>query len=270
MKKFKGLIVGLLLSGPGLIALSLPAQAFVVCTGDNSFGSATTGSGTNCGVLVEGQSFSLDVTSYFPPARLSDSAFRAESFGLAILSSGGSPFSFSGVQAVVSGAINGGATEVMDAPIAVWLPTPDNPFGSATTNQGYTPSGTTFGPADARPSLAFDFGTTGSPGGFGSGKLAPDDALLNLTRVDRFLITGKLESVGSGDPLASSIVSFGIGPEGNPSGPGANPAFGRFGISSGFFTAQVPGPLPIAGAGAAFAWSRKLRRKQKQKLAAGS
>jgi hypothetical protein len=87
-------------------------------------------------------------------------------------------------------------------------------------------------------------------GAFGSFKASPTQ--IGLTEVDKFLIRGTLASVA--DPLAANVISFGVGPSGVPV---AGETFG------GFFTTQVPGPLPLAGVGAAFAWSRKLRRKQK-------
>jgi hypothetical protein len=268
VKKFAGLVVGSLASGIGLLALSAPAQAIVSCTGNNVFGSTATGSGKNCGVLPVGATFELDVTEFF--AGLGTLPFNDTQFGIGIVTSGTSQVAFSNVSAVVTGIAGFPPNDIFSSdPIAIWAETLEpvtpvlpalgqpNPAGTALAASGFiysAPTNMTNGPIaplDTFREISFAFTQTGE-GQFGSFKASPNDIF--LTKVDRFLITGTLTSVGTGDPLATNIISFGVGPAGRPD-PGTT--FG------GFFTAAVPGPLPIAGAGAAFAWSRKLRRKQK-------
>jgi hypothetical protein len=259
VKKFAGLVVGSLASGIGLLAISSPAQALVSCTGNKTFGSAAGGSGANCGVLHVGGTFELDVTSFF--ASLGTSPFDGTQFGVGIVTSGQSQVSFSNVKAVVSGELTPLATPIPFAgPIAIWGGTTDpapsglgdpNPFGSALAVNGFTYSAASpAGTLGAFQEISFDFTQTGV-GGFGSWKASPND--IKLTKVDSFIITGKLDSVGTGDPDASNIISFAVGP-------GGIPVSGS--TVGGYFTAQVPGPLPLAGVAAAFAWSRRLRRKQ--------
>ena len=270
MNKSVGLVVGSLASALGLVALSSPAHAIVSCTGNGTFGSTATGSGNNCGVLPVGATFELDVTQFF--ADLGTDPFDTTQFGIGIVTSGQSQVAFSNVKAVVTGIAGFPPNDVFDSdPVAIWAQTlepavtpdlPDlgqpGPAGSALAASGFTYSATDgpIAPLGTFREISFAFTETGE-GQFGSFKASPDEIL--LTKVDRFLITGTLTSVGTGDPLATNIISFGVGPAGIPV---AGTTFG------GFFTAQVPGPLPIAGAGAAFAWSRRLRRKQKLGTAA--
>jgi hypothetical protein len=256
VKKFAGLVVGSLASGIGLLAISSPAQALVSCTGNNTFGSAAGGSGANCGVLHVGGTFELDVTSFF--ASLGTSPFDGTQFGVGIVTSGQSQVSFSNVMAVVTGMA--GMTSFNSDPISIWGsttgPAPSglgnpNPFGSATgANFAYSATNGPVAPTGAFREISFNFADLGV-GGFGSWKASPTQ--VGLTQVDRFIITGKLDSVGTGDPDASNIISFAVGP-------GGIPVSGS--TVGGYFTAQVPGPLPLAGVAAAFAWSRRLRRKQ--------
>lgn len=220
------------------------------------FGSAAADSGANCGFLGVGGTFELEVTSFF--AGLGTDPFDLTHFGIGVITSGQSQVSFSNVKAVVTGTANG--FPFTSSPIAIWggdlggapmgLGDP-NPFGSATTNFSYAASNGPVAPFNAFREISFAFNNTGV-GGFGSWKASPDQ--ISLTSVTSFIITGQLDSVGTGDPSATNIISFAAGPGGIPT-PGST--VGRF------FTTQVPGPLPIAGAGAAFAWSRRLRRKQK-------
>jgi hypothetical protein len=256
----KGLAFGSLISGLGLLALSAPAEALVQCSGNNTLGSSATGSGANCGFLEVGQTFEIDVTDFF--ANLGDPTFDGTQFGIGIVTPGNTQVGISSLQGVVTGVAN--SIQFTDAPIAIWasdlsktnpsLGAPA-PFGTAATNFTYTPGNQApfqvFG-EDVFREVTFAFNDIGF-GAFGSFKASPDQ--IALTKVDKFLITGTLASVA--DPLAANVISFGVGPAGIPM---EGETFG------GFFTTQVPGPLPLAGAGAAFAWSRKLRRKQKVAL----
>ena len=255
MKKLVGLSVATFACGAGLLALSSPAHALVSCAGNANFGTATTGSGANCGFLGVGQTFEIDVTPFFPGLNPNTQV------GIGIVTGGGSTVSFSSLEAVVTGQASTGP--ITNAPIGIWaqnvtdmpmgLGAP-NPFGTATLGSfTYTPSNF-FAPGNAFRTIAFGFGATGL-GGFGSLKASP--AQIGLTRVDQFLIRGTLASVGNNQ--AENFISFAVGPGGIPT---AGSTFG------GFFSTNVPGPLPIPGAGAAFAWSRRLRRKQK--LASGN
>jgi hypothetical protein len=262
VKRHNGLLVGGLGCAIGVLAVSTPAQAVVQCTGNSSFGSAAAGSGANCGFLGEGGTFELDVTSFF--AGLGTNSFDLTQFGIGVITSGQSQVAFSNVKAVVTGMA--GMIPFTASPIAIWGddlgPAPSGlgdpaPFGSALTSYSYTPSFSytpsngPVAPFDAFREISFAFNNTGI-GGFGSWKASPD--AIGLTSVTSFIITGRLDSVGTGDPSATNIISFAAGPGGIPT---AGSTVG------GFFTTQVPGPLPVAGAAAAFAWSRRLRRKQK-------
>jgi len=251
----KGLAFGSLISGLGLLALSAPAEALVTCAGNANFGSSATGSGANCGFLGVGQTFEIDVTDFFND--LGNSSFDQTPFGIGIVTPGATTVAFSEVKAVVTGTASTGT--LTNNAIAIWandvadvfLPPLGNPapFGTATAATFFYQADDFFMPGNAFREIQFSFGQTGL-GGFGSIKASPD--LIGLTKVDKFLITGKLTSVG--DAFVPNVISFGVGPAGIPMD---GETFG------GFFTTQVPGPLPLAGAGAAFAWSRKLRRKQK-------
>lgn len=203
------------------------------------------------------------MTSYFANLGV-DFGFDKTQFGLGVITSGQSNVSFSNVQAVVTGKMTPGTgpvVQLVNSPIAIWGETLEdsppeplgasNPLGSATNNFQYTAIDGPVPPFGAFNQISFSFGDTGI-GGFGSWQVSPEE--MNLTKVDSFIITGQLDSVGTGDPLASNVVSFTIGPGGIPMEGSA---------VGGFFTTQVPGPLPLAGVGAAFAWSRNLRRKQK-------
>jgi len=254
VKKFAGLVAGSFASGIALFALSSPAQAVVACDGNRDFFAGTGRAGANCGFLGVGDTFEIDVTEFFtdPILGLGTGNFNNTPFGIGISTSGGSTVSFSNVQAVVDGVTLSFGSFDGD-PIAIWGANPDNPFGSATSNFTYTPTdqvGATF------QTVAFSFGDTGI-GVFGSGKASPNT--ITLDQVNSFLITGTLASVG--DPFATNVISFGVGPGGIPA---SGSTFG------GYFTTQVPGPLPLAGVGAAFAWSRRLRRKQASAAAVGA
>jgi hypothetical protein len=255
--KIKGLSIGICASGLAFGALATPAQAVVQCAGNANFGSSSTGSGANCGFLDVGQTFEIDVTEFF--ADLGTIGFDTTQFGIGIVTPGNTLVGISSLQAVVTGTV--GLQTFTNAPIAIWAQ------NLGITNPGLgapAPGGTAALPtfaytaADQAPftvlganvfrEVSFSFNDLGF-GAFGSFKASPDQIV--LTQVDQFLIRGTLSSVA--DPLAANVISFGVGPAGIPT-PGTT--FG------GFFTTQVPGPLPIAGAGAAFAWSRRLRRRQ--------
>jgi hypothetical protein len=265
----KGLAFGSLISGLGLLALSAPAEAILQCQGigakfgETEFGTATTGSGKNCGFLGAGGDFSINVTDFFT-GRLGTEPFDMTQFGVGIITAGTSQVSFSNVQAVVNGTVFGNP---FAGPIAIWgedlgsapmgIGDPA-PFGSALgANFSYQAFDDEDSPLGAFRGIDFSFNNLGV-GGFGSWKASPDQ--IQLTAVESFLITGRLESVGTGDPSSTNIISFAVGPGGFPA---ADNDFATIGTFGGYFTTQVPGPLPLAGVGAAFAWSRKLRRKQK-------
>jgi hypothetical protein len=265
----KGLAFGSLISGLGLLALSAPAEALVECTGNSNFGSSATGSGANCGFLGVGQTFEIDVTDFF--ASLNDPTFAGTQFGIGIVTPGNTLVGISDLQGVVTGKagfspdfMTAGFTQFTDDPIAIWAddlsitnmnlgdPAPGGtaalPSFTYTVKPEDKADFTVFG-EDVYRKVTFAFNDLGF-GAFGSFKASPNQ--IGLTEVEKFLIRGTLASVA--DPLAANVISFGVGPAGIPV---AGETFG------GFFTTQVPGPLPLAGAGAAFAWSRKLRRKQK-------
>lgn len=250
----KGLAVAA--TAPAIFAFA-PAQA--ACVGNNTFGGIETGAGANCGTLAVGESFSIDVTSFF--ADLGNEEFNATNFGVGIVKGTGAGLTFSNVLARVTG-IAGGFPFMM-SPIAIWggedtmmIGTgPDNPFGSAPSGDFPTVNylaSTPAGPLGAYREVAFSFGE--AFGGFGSGKASPD--LIGLTEVTSFIIEGTL--TGATDST-NTIISFGVGPDGIPS-PGST--------VGGYYS--VPGPLPLAGAGAAFAWSRSLRRRIKASKASVS
>lgn len=233
---------------PAVFAFT-PAHA-APCLGNNTFGGIQTGSGANCGTLAVGESFSINVTSFF--ANLGDPTFNATPFGIGIVKGTGAGLSFSNVLARVTG--RAGGFEFTNAPIAIWggegttvIGTgPDNPFGSAPTGPFPTANylaSSQAGPLGAYRQVAFDFGS--AFGGFGSGKASP--TTVGLERVDSFFIEGTLTGATSQTP---TVISFAAGPGGIPA-PGST--------VGGFYT--VPGPLPLAGAGMAFAWSRSLRRR---------
>jgi hypothetical protein len=244
----KGLAVAA--AAPALFAIA-PAQA-APCVGNGTLGGIQTGSGANCGTLAVGESFAIDVTSFF--ADLGTNPFDATNFGIGIVKGTGAGLSFSNVLGRVTGIAGG--TPFTNAPIAIWggentlfIGTgPDNPFGSApsgpfpTTNYLASNPG---GALNAYREVAFSFGS--AFGGFGSGKASP--TIIGLTQVDSFIIEGTL--TGNTDNT-NTIISFGVGTSGTPT---------EGSTVGGFYS--VPGPLPLAGAGAAFAWSRSLRRRIK-------
>lgn len=244
----KGLAVAAV--APAVFAIA-PAHA-APCLGNSSLGDIQTGSGANCGTLALGESFSIDVTSFF--ANLGTNPFNATNFGIGIVKGTGAGLSFSNVLGRVTGVAGG--NQFTNAPIAIWggqntlfIGTgPDNPFGSAPTGPFPTTNYLASNPAgalNAYREVAFSFGS--GFGGFGSGKASP--TIIGLTRVDSFIIEGTL--TGNTDNT-NTIISFGVGTSGIPT---AGSSVG------GFYS--VPGPLPLAGAGAAFAWSRSLRRRIK-------
>jgi hypothetical protein len=235
-------------------AASSPAEAAVIsCTGSGNSGSIAAGYGANCGFLGVGDTFRIDVTSFF--SRLGSASFNRTPIGIGVTSSGGTPVSFQNLSAVVTG-IADGQRFTIDKP-AIFGSAPYTPFGSAATpGFKYTTNGAPVYSFGSFKSVDFTFGTQGA-GGFGSMNASPKE--IGLTQIDEFLIVGSLASVGN--KFTNNIVSFGVGPAGMPM---RGSAFG------GNFTTEVPGPLPIAGAGAAFAWSRKLRRKQKLAASGGA
>lgn len=131
------LLAGLAIAAgvPAVFAFA-PAHA-AACLGNSAFGDIQTGSGADCGTLAIGETFSIDVTSFF--ANLGQTPFDTTAFGIGIVKGTGAGLSFSNVLARVTG--RAGNVEFANAPIAIWggqgttvIGTgPDNPFGSAPT-----------------------------------------------------------------------------------------------------------------------------------------
>jgi len=229
---------GVLCLGSPVRALLLPAAAPTPssCQGNANQGSPSTGSGANCGLLTAGETFAIDVTAFLEP--LGDPGFDTTEFGIGVATSGGSTLAVSELQALFSGRTSNG--HVVDLPLPVWAATPGNAFGSALASGfAYTASNSS--------SLTFAFGDPGV--GIFGGKAVTSNGL-GLLQVEQLLIRGRLNTVA--DPLASNVISFAVGRVGAPS-PGSS--------VGGFFSTEVPGPLPLAGAAGAMAWSRRLRRK---------
>lgn len=183
-----------------MLALSTPAQAVVPCTGHSSISSAVAGTGANCGFLGVGDTFELDVTSYF--AGLGNSTFNATRFGAGIVTSGGSAVTFSNVKLIATGTVTGGYT-FTNVTGAVWgSPTPATPpsvgvaappFGSATeSNFSYAASDAPSAPFNGYSQVTFAFGDIGL-GGFGSWKESPNE--YSLASISKFIISGQLTSV---------------------------------------------------------------------------
>ncbi len=252
---------------PAMFAFA-PALA-AACLGNNTFSGTTPGSGANCGNLFVGESFSIDVTSYFAPLLLPPSPtrtlFTVTPFAIGIVKGDGAGLSFLNVQARFTGRVSG--VEFTNAPIAFWAGEntvgfgtgPNGSFGSApsggfpTVNYLATIQSNSFvsGNFDAYQQAAFSFGS--AEGGFRSGGTTPSNFGIGtnptFTRVDRFIIEGTLTG---GTNQSPTEIGFGFTPT---SAPTAVVPVG------GYYT--VPGPLPLAGAGMAFAWSRSLRRRIK-------
>ncbi|MCT0229408.1 hypothetical protein KQ306_00830 [Synechococcus sp. CS-1324] len=232
------LLAAVALAASPIVLGSAPALA-ATCLGNNTFGSAASGSGANCGGLGVGDSFSIDVTGFF--ANLGTLPFNTTPYGVAVVKAAGSSLSFTNIGARVTGVAGG--NPFTNQLIAIWNATGDNPFGAV---DDYTTIGAAVPPANAFRSVNIDLGTILS--GVGSGKATPN--LVGLTEVSSFVIEGTLSG---GNENGTTVVSFGVGPGGTPT---AGSTFG------GYFT-TVPGPLPLAGAAAAFGWSRTLRRRIK-------
>lgn len=252
---------------PAVFAFA-PAQA-VPCLGINTFSGTTPGSGANCGTLVVGERFAIDVTSYFAPLLLPPSPTRAvftvTPFAIGIVKGDGAGLSFSNVQATFTGRASN--FEFINAPIAFWGGDntvgfgtgPNGSFGSApsggfpTDNYLATIQSNSFAQDfDAYQQAAFSFGS--AVGGFRSGGTTPSNFGIGginptFSQVDRFIIEGTLMGSTNQSPTQ---IGFGFTPTSSPT---AVVAVG------GYYT--VPGPLPLAGAGMAFAWSRSLRRRIK-------
>jgi hypothetical protein len=224
----------------------------VQCKGDATTAGGAVASGTDCGVLRLGDTFALDLTAYFD--HLNDPAFRDTLLMVGVTTTGGTPLAFTDLQVVVNG--DTGSFGAFNGPIAVWGLAPNQPFGSAATALQYqaaNPSGS-FG---RYQSVDISFDAPGF-GGFSSDPGSPNS--ISLQSVSSFQIRGTL--AGLSQPRAANIVRFEVGPAGvlpadtvllQESSQGSG--FG------GFFTTQVPGPLPLGAAAAAVAWSRRLRQK---------
>lgn len=240
-------LISLSFAGIGAIfASTAPAKAaLITCTGNADLGSIATGSGAKCGFIAPGDTFLVDVTAGI------QALDPDQPVGVGVVTSGGSPFAVSNLSAVVVGQA-GGLTFTFDNPaiFPVDEANLDNPFGSALgPNFSYSGSDEPMPGAGIARRADFAFGDIGV-GGFSGLKASPNE--LQPFDVDFFGIAGRLESVD--DNLISNIISVGYA---GPDKPSEGTTFG------GFFTTQVPGPLPIAGAGAALAWTRELRRKQR-------
>ena len=172
----------------------------------------------------------------------------------------GAGLSFSNVRALFTGRASN--FEFTNAPIAFWGgdntvgfgTRPNGSFGSApaggfpTANYLATIQSNSFAKDfDAYQQAAFSFGS--AEGGFSSGGTSPSN--FSIQRVDRFIIEGTLTG---GTNQSPTEIGFGFTPTFSPT---------EVVPVGGFYTATVPGPLPLAGAGMAFAWSRSLRRRTK-------
>jgi hypothetical protein len=235
-----------------VVAVASPVQAVVRCKGDATTADGAVASGADCGVLRLGDTVALDLTAYFD--NLNDPAFRDTLLMVGVTTTGGTPLAFTDLQVVVNGDTLGYGA--FNGPIAVWGSAPNQPFGSATKALGYqaaNPSGS-FG---RYQSVDISFDAPGF-GGFSSAPASPKS--ITLQSVNSFQIRATL--AGLSKPSAANIVRFDVGPAGvvpadkilmQESGQGSG--FG------GYFTTQVPGPLPLGAAAAALAWSRRLRQK---------
>jgi len=231
------------------VAVASPAQAVLQCKGGATAEGSAVASGTDCGVLRLGETFALDLTEYFD--NLNDPAFRDTLLAVGVTTSGGTPLAFTDVQVVVNGDTLGYGA--FNGPIAVWSLAPNQPFGSATKALGYqaaNPSGS-FG---RYQSVDFSFDAPGF-GGFSSDPGSPNS--ITLQSVSSFQIMGTL--AGLSKPSAANIIRFDVGPADTLS----LQEFGQGSGFGGYFTTQVPGPLPLGAAAAAVAWSRRLRQKQR-------
>jgi hypothetical protein len=237
-----------------VIAVASPAQAVVNCQGGATAAGGAVASGTDCGVLRLGDTFALDLTAYFDT--LNDPTFRDTLLMVGVTTSGGTPLAFTDLQVVVNGVTWGYGA--FNGPIAVWGPEPYQPFGSAATALGYQPANPS-GFLGRYQSLDVSFDAPGF-GGFSSDPGSPN--AITLQSVSSFQIRGTLASLRQ--PSAATTIRFAVGPAGvvpadtlplQDSGQGSG--FG------GYFTTQVPGPLPLGAAAAALAWSRRLRQKQR-------
>jgi hypothetical protein len=146
------------------------------------------------------------------------------------------------------GLLTAGETFAIDV-TAFLEPLGDPGFDTTEFGIGVATSGGFAYTASNSSSLAFAFGDPGV--GIFGGKAVTANGL-GLLQVEQLLIRGRLNTVA--DPLASNVISFAVGRVGAPS-PGSS--------VGGFFSTEVPGPLPLAGAAGAVAWSRRLRRKRK-------
>jgi len=237
-----------------VFTVSTSAQAVVQCKARASVELGEVASGADCGLLRPGETFLLDFTEYFDS--LTDPAFRETLLVIAVATSGGTPLAFTDLQVVVNGETS--AYGAFNGPIAIWGIAPNQPFGSATTEfryQAANPSGL----LGRYQSIDFSFDAPGF-GGFSSDPGSANS--ITLQSVTSFHIRGTL--AGLSQPRAANTIRFGLGPAGvGPVGLASLQDSGQGSGFGGYFTTQVPGPLPLGAGAAAVAWSRRLRRKQR-------
>lgn len=237
------------------------------------------GTGTNCGTLFAGSSFSVDLTAEIRRLAGRDENGNPTSFPLlsnaigAAISSGSGAFSFSNVGARVTGISNG--TQFTNRLIGLWGAgnTPLTVGGTVTGFQGndVNPGGVARS-ANFTLTPSGTFNTASVGGIFASAFALP----VALSQVTSFVIEGTYNGGGAGIfniglgsiPFNTPGLSGGVGSFPTAAAlsnalamnmpPGSQPQ-----VFGAFFTTEVPGPLPLAGAGAAFAWSRALRRRIK-------
>lgn len=264
------LITGVLLGASPLLA-STPSHAAPCIGTAGSTGGGPSGSGTNCGTLLPGSSFSIDVTSLIEDLIDPDGFGQFPQFSNAIgaaISGGSGAFSFSNVGARVSG-ISAGVTFTNQL-IGLWSGSPLTVGGTVTGFQGNDVNGSgVFRTADftLTPSGTFN---TASVGGIFASAFAPP---VSLSSVTSFIIEGTYNGGNPGGVFNIGLGSIPFSTPGLTGGVGTFPTAGALAtalggsgqprVFGGFFVTEVPGPLPLAGAGAAFAWSRSLRRRIK-------
>jgi hypothetical protein len=232
-----------------VFSFSSSAKAVVQCNALATAEFSEVASGADCGLLRLGDTFLLDLINYF--VSLNDPDFRDTPLAVGVVTSGGTPLAFTHLQVVVNGETSGFGA--FNGPIAVWGIAPSQVFGSATNEFRYqvaNPSGF----LGRYQSIDFSFDAPGF-GGFSSESGSANS--ITLQSVSSFQIRGTLSGLSQAG--ATSIIRFGLGPAGLASLQDSDQGSG-FG---GYFTTQVPGPLPIGAGAAAVVWSRRLRRKQR-------
>jgi hypothetical protein len=174
-----------------------------------------------------------------------------------VTTTGGTPLAFTDLQVVV----NGDTLElwsVQRPDRCVGFLRPISPLGRLQPRCSYqaaNPSGS-FG---RYQSVDVSFDAPGF-GGFSSEPGSPNS--ITLQSVNSFQIRATL--AGLSKPSAANIVRFDVGPAGVvPADTVLMQESGQGSGFGGYFSTQVPGPLPLGAAAAAVAWSRRLRQKQR-------